>query len=640
MAVTVLVRQLTVVCLLLTSLAALASGESFFLSRDHTDRLRYMRTQNRNQVATELDAAAMLEKYGYLRCKMQRRRRRDVYALDNLWEMLPTAPDSRRPDACGEAAIREAVREYQKTYKLPQTGVVDEATKTMMSETRCGNRDDEQKLQPTENATLAAAADSNSRHFVQKRAAARHGPSKLRSLLIPQLRTSDAEVTLRRRRWADEHMRELESGAHDERARRSLERVRELRRTRRKRSAVLGMDTGDAFNRRIVTWRLVDTGYSTQMTINKQRTALGLAFRMWSEVIPVVFMEDKQSPIDEVDIKLAFGKGEHLNCPNKFDGYGGQLSHAWRQGDIHLDDDEYFTVGSNQGTNLLKVAVHEIGHVLGLAHTSRNYSIMYAIYQKLIPNANFELGWEDRKEVQALYGVCSGKFDTVFDWIRRRPDGQFIYNTYMFRNNRYWMYENRYNRTRYGDPLKIEPEWKGLESNIDGYAHVWTYTENTVYFFKGHQYWKYDSENDKVFEKYPRNISEDFRAPPGSNSPSIPNNIDTVFFDRRDGNLYFFKGDKVYGYEVAKGHEGSCLPGFPKMIRDEYPPSPGSKPLPNHPDAVYYSYTDTAMYILKNNEFWINEAFHPLDRLRTNSVKGPFPMSKKWYDICDVDSEL
>ena len=57
------------------------------------------------------------------------------------------------------------------------------------------------------------------------------------------------------------------------------------------------------------------------------------------------------------------------------------------------------------GIYLLRVAVHEIGHVLGLAHTDKSYSIMYAIYNENIdPQKEFELGWEDRKEVQKLYG--------------------------------------------------------------------------------------------------------------------------------------------------------------------------------------------------------------------------------------------
>ena len=47
------------------------------------------------------------------------------------------------------------------------------------------------------------------------------------------------------------------------------------------------------------------------------------------------------------------------------------------------------------------------------------------------------------------------------------------------------MYENRHNRTRYGDPLLIGPEWKGLPSSLDAFAHIWTFTRDETMFFKG-----------------------------------------------------------------------------------------------------------------------------------------------------------
>ena len=35
---------------------------------------------------------------------------------------------------------------------------------------------------------------------------------------------------------------------------------------------------------------------------------------------------------------------------------------------MHFDEDETFTDGTNVGTNFLSVAVHEIGHVIGISH--------------------------------------------------------------------------------------------------------------------------------------------------------------------------------------------------------------------------------------------------------------------------------
>ena len=85
--------------------------------------------------------------------------------------------------------------------------------------------------------------------------------------------------------------------------------------------------------------------------------------------------------------------------------------------------------------------------------------------------------------------MCKGKFNTVFDWLRKGENGQFIYNTYFFRGHLYWMYENHANRTRYGDPLFINREWAGIPDEPDGYAHVFFFNGVNVvddaYFFKG-----------------------------------------------------------------------------------------------------------------------------------------------------------
>lgn len=48
------------------------------------------------------------------------------------------------------------------------------------------------------------------------------------------------------------------------------------------------------------------------------------------------------------------------------------------------------------------MAVHEIGHVLGLPHIYRVGSIMQPSY--LPQESGFEMGWMDRKAIQHLYG--------------------------------------------------------------------------------------------------------------------------------------------------------------------------------------------------------------------------------------------
>uniref|UniRef100_A0A4W5KQQ5 Matrix metallopeptidase 21 n=1 Tax=Hucho hucho TaxID=62062 RepID=A0A4W5KQQ5_9TELE len=193
------------------------------------------------------------------------------------------------------------------------------------------------------------------------------------------------------------------------------------------------------------TCHIQEKGYSSQLTIQDQRHIISLAFRMWSEVSPLEFVEDTFSPLEDVDIKLGFGTGRHLGCNQKFDGTGREFAHAWFLGDVHFDDDEHFTApNTGSGISLLKVAVHEIGHVLGLPHIYRTGSIMQPSY--LPQESGFEINWMDRKAIQHLYGGCKGQFSTVFDWIRkeRTQYGEVVirFNTYFMRDGWYWLYEN------------------------------------------------------------------------------------------------------------------------------------------------------------------------------------------------------
>lgn len=52
-----------------------------------------------------------------------------------------------------------------------------------------------------------------------------------------------------------------------------------------------------------------------------------------------------------------------------------------------------------------QVAVHELGHVIGLNHSNMEDSVMNAIYHQSIRGV-FELSHHDRREVQKAYGKC------------------------------------------------------------------------------------------------------------------------------------------------------------------------------------------------------------------------------------------
>nr|XP_015202449.1 PREDICTED: matrix metalloproteinase-21 isoform X1 [Lepisosteus oculatus] len=518
--------------------------------------------------------------------------------------------ESASKDPAENPTFISALRDFQEVSGLRVTGVLDDATKAAMNKPRCGVPD--------------KALDSN------VTATANATDTRLNQTLF--ISTTAAGAT---RGLDSTHSRDGPTGSlGPERRKRFLETL--LLRKRRRRDLTGAGQVG--FSKKVLKWRLMGEGYSSQLSIDEQRYVFKLAFRMWSEVCPVEFEEDLTSPLFEIDVRLGFGTGRHLGCAQSFDGAGREFAHAWFLGDIHFDDDEHFTAPSGgNGISLLKVAVHEIGHVLGLPHIYRGGSIMQPSY---VPqDSAFEIDWMDRKAIQQLYGGCKGRFNTVFDWVRkeRTPYGELVirFNTYFIRDSWYWLYENRSNRTRYGDPIALQVGWHGIPSDgVDAYVHVWDWRTDAAYFFKGTQYWRYDSENDQVYtqdsegQRYPRLISEGF--------PGIPSPINTAFYNRRDSRIYFFKDLHVYSFDVRTNKK---VNGFPMRITDVFPAVvPGDHPIGNL-DVAYFSYTHNSIFFLKGSHFW--KVVSSQDRRQNPSLpyNGVLPrkdIDSHWFDICNV----
>ena len=76
-------------------------------------------------------------------------------------------------------------------------------------------------------------------------------------------------------------------------------------------------------------------------------------------------------------------------------------------GDVHFDDAERYTVGSPTGRNLLWVAVHELGHSIGLDHSTIKGAVMFPWYQST-EGKDFDLTPDDIRGAQSIYGtLCS-----------------------------------------------------------------------------------------------------------------------------------------------------------------------------------------------------------------------------------------
>ncbi|XP_072485131.1 matrix metalloproteinase-21 [Notamacropus eugenii] len=562
--------------------------EKLFHIRDHSDIEESVLHQA--EPVTDLHSAQLfLSKYGWTEG-----------SSGGMAASMPRPRGKLLGGLGGDPGLMKAIAKFQSFSQLPVTGQLDEATLAAMNQPRCG-MPDRQPVQKVTSLPLALGPGLAQRQRVPLSNQPRGG-------------SASPSAKVRKKRFLQRLSRqEQEPGPPRAPGRR-------------------------AFSRKLLRWRLVGEGYSSQLSDEEQRFIFRLAFRMWSEVTPLTFKEDRFSPAALIDIKLGFGRGRHLGCSRAFDGSGQEFAHAWNFGDIHFDDDEHFTTPpSDNGISLLKVAVHEIGHVLGLPHLDRMGSIMQPNY---IPQeTGFELDWADRKAIQKLYGSCEGPFDVAFDWIRKQKTrhGELIvsFSTYFFRSSWYWLYENRHNRTRYGDPIFTPIGWHGIPSrDIDAYVHIWTWRRDERYFFKGSHYWRYDGDNDRAYTKdeqgrsYPQLISEGF--------PGIPSPLDTAFYDRRTQLIYFFQGSLVFAFDVDLHQVANS---YPKRMVDTFPPVAP----PNHPfrdiDSAYFSYAHGATFFFKGNAYWrvVNDKDRQQNSsLAFNTLLPKESISQKWFDICDV----
>ncbi len=122
---------------------------------------------------------------------------------------------------------------------------------------------------------------------------------------------------------------------------------------------------------------LLDGGLGGTLSAPELRSGIEEAFGLWAQYAPLNFveMEDNGPPPSDSNYS-ASGLAQIRIGHEYIDGASGAnvLAHAFYPssaglgGDIHFDNSNTWRNGSNQGLDFLEVAVHEIGHALGLGH--------------------------------------------------------------------------------------------------------------------------------------------------------------------------------------------------------------------------------------------------------------------------------
>ena len=169
---------------------------------------------------------------------------------------------------------------------------------------------------------------------------------------------------------------------------------------------------GASWADKTITWSFASasSGFSDAITNAKEQAAVEQAFQAWAKASGLNF--DEVAAGTSSDIEVGFSD---LNTAStneigltKYSSQGGVLTGA----QVELEDPNQAPLTTNESGQLSyantnaafeQVALHEIGHALGLADTDIAGSIMNAV----LGTSNQNLGANDVSNIQSLYGTTS-----------------------------------------------------------------------------------------------------------------------------------------------------------------------------------------------------------------------------------------
>ncbi|XP_047609809.1 stromelysin-1-like [Phacochoerus africanus] len=318
-----------------------------------------------------------------------------------------------------------------------------------------------------------------------------------------------------------------------------------------------------------LTYRIVN--YTLDLPRGVIDSVIEKALKIWEEVTPLTFSKISEG---EADIMITFAVREHGDF-SPFDGPGKVLAHAYAPGpgiygDAHFDDDEQWTKDTS-GANLFLVAAHELGHSLGLFHSTDSNALMYPVYNPLTDLARFRLSQDDVNGIQSLYGPPPASPPEHVEPTESTPPepgtpatcdpalsfdaistlrGEILF----FKDRHFW---RKSFRTLEPEFHLISSFWPPLPSSIDAAYEV--ISKDTVFTFKGTQFWAI--RGNDVQPGYPRSIHT-------LGFPSTVKKIDAAISDKETKKTYFFVEDKYWRFDEKRQ---SMEAGFPKQIVEDFP---------------------------------------------------------------------
>ncbi|XP_053891726.1 collagenase 3-like [Malaclemys terrapin pileata] len=273
-----------------------------------------------------------------------------------------------------------------------------------------------------------------------------------------------------------------------------------------------------------LTYRIVK--YTPDLTQEEVDQAIQEAFKIWTDVTPLNFF---RLSFGTADITISFGTKEHGDF-FPFDGPFNQLAHAFSPrenfgGDIHFDNDETWT-NDTRAFNVFTVAAHEIGHALGLDHSSNPEALMYPIYT-YTRTRDFVLPEDDMEGIQALYVSIMSAY--------QHHSKLFLYDTLTSATNPAYQQMVFITEMKQKHCAKV---WPDLPNQIDEAYEC----PGIVLMFRGKKFWAL--KGHIILEGYPKKLYE-------LGFPRTLQKVDAAFHDTKTGKTKFFVEDKYWRHSIG-----------------------------------------------------------------------------------------
>ena len=160
---------------------------------------------------------------------------------------------------------------------------------------------------------------------------------------------------------------------------------------------------------------------SAGLTTFEMVQAIEEAFTIWSEVVPLSFVERPDSGPAPTDDQYLAERHPDIRIGHHDIEIRDRLGHAYLPGPGGLESDVHFDSSSRTWNErfFLSTAVHEIGHAIGLDHFEGDIAIMNEAVggPNLLPGLGQGFLFQpDIDAIQAVWGVGSGTVTTQRSW--------------------------------------------------------------------------------------------------------------------------------------------------------------------------------------------------------------------------------